>query len=365
MEKDYNVTAAHGPLRGVRVLEMAGLGPAPYAAMLLSDLGAEVVRVDRVGSRARIPVNVLTRGRVSIALDLKSPGDMAICRSAIGASDVLLEGFRPGVMERLGLGPDWALEVNPRLIYGRMTGWGQSGPLAQSAGHDINYVALSGALASFGEPGRRPMPPMNLLGDFGGGSMFLIMGVLAALYERDRSGRGQVVDAAIVDGVASLMAMYCGLMASNPAAMARQTAPYSGSQANYRCYECADGRFVSVGALEPEFHRELLEKLGLPADLRGTDQEAAELEARFRQRSRDEWCGVFERSDSCFAPVLELDEAQAHPHMRERGVYITHNGLAQPAPAPRLSRTPGAIQSGPASPGVGGRERLRSWGVET
>jgi alpha-methylacyl-CoA racemase len=355
---------ASGPLVGVRVLEFAGLGPPQHAALLLADMGADVVRIERIRGLPRSAHSTLSRGRTSIEFDLKDPADVARCWAAIGKADVLIEGYRPGVMERLGFGPQEALKANPRLIYGRMTGWGQTGPLAMTAGHDINYIAIAGALAGMGTPGDPPPPPMNLVGDFGGGSLYLIMGVVAALYERERSGLGQVIDAAIVDGVASLMVPYCGLLQADARFARRENLPLGGVAAHYRSYACADGGFISVGPLEPQFHKELLERLDLPAELAGTPEEADALAGKFRQRTRDEWTVHFEGSDACVAPVLDLAEAQAHPHLRARETYVMHEGMMQSAPAPRFSRTPGAIQSGPCTPGVGGAERLKAWGAE-
>jgi len=354
---------ASGPLVGVRVLEFAGLGPPQHAATLLADMGADVVRIERTRGLARSPTSTLSRGRTSIEFNLKDPADIERCWAAIRKADVLIEGYRPGVMERLGFGPELALKENPRLIYGRMTGWGQTGPLAMTAGHDINYIAITGALAGMGTPGAVPTPPMNLVGDFGGGSLYLTMGVAAALYERERSGKGQVIDAAIVDGVASLMVPYCGLLKADPRFAHRENLPLGGVEAHYRCYECADGKYFSVGPLEPQFHAALLESLGLPAALARTPEEAALLTAKFKERARDEWTAHFDGSDACVAPVLDLAEAQAHPHVRARETYVMHEGMMQSAPAPRFSRTPGAIQSGPCTPGVGGAERLEIWGA--
>ena len=355
--------AASGPLTGVRVLEFAGLGPPQHAATLLADMGADVVRIERTRGLPRVATSTLSRGRTSIEFDLKDPADIARCWAAIRAADVLIEGYRPGVMERLGFGPEAALKENPRLIYGRMTGWGQSGPLSMTAGHDINYIAITGALAGMGTPGEAPPPPMNLVGDFGGGSLYLVMGVAAALYERERSGQGQVIDAAIVDGVASMMVPYCGLLKADPRFAHRENLPLGGVAAHYRCYECADGRYFSVGPLEPQFHAELLERLDLPRTLAGTLEETAALTAKFKERARDDWTAHFEGSNACVAPVLDLAEAQAHPHLRARETYVMHEGMMQSAPAPRFSRTPGAIQSGPCTPGVGGGERLNDWGA--
>ncbi|MEA2664618.1 MAG: alpha-methylacyl-CoA racemase [Candidatus Eremiobacteraeota bacterium] len=365
-----------GPLAGVRVLEFAGIGPAPFCAMLLSDLGADVVRIERAD--APLPSDPVTsRGRSALALDLKSPAGIVLALAALERADVLVEGFRPGVMERLGLGPEVALERNPRLIYGRMTGWGQSGPLAHAAGHDIAYIALTGALAAIGPAHGPPVPPLNLVGDFGGGALYLALGIAAALYERERSGRGQVIDAAIVDGVASLMAMFGGLRAQGRVSLDRERNFLSGAAPNYRCYACADGRYVAVGPLEPKFFALLLQRLGVelphgsgdgtPGHENITAQWAAQadaLAAVFATKPRDEWAALLEGTDACVAPVLALDEAPAHPHLRAREVYVERDGIVQPAPAPRFSRTPGALQGPAPRPGEGGRDALRRWGVE-
>jgi alpha-methylacyl-CoA racemase len=352
-----------GPLDGVRILEFAGIGPAPFCAMLLADLGADVVRVDRDDDPAA-PNEVTRRGRTSVVLDLKAPGDIAFALAAIDCADVLIEGFRPGVMERLGLGPDEALRRNSRLVYGRMTGWGQSGPLAHAAGHDLTYIALTGALAAMGPPDAPPAPPLNLVGDFGGGALYLALGIAAALYERERSGRGQVIDAAIVDGTASLMAFFNGAAASGLISLERGRNLLGGAAPNYRCYECADGRYVAVGALEPKFNAILLQRLGVDAHQEPDwATQSRTLAAVFKQRPRDEWAAMFEGTDACVAPVLALSEAPEHPHLRARGVYVEQDGVVGPAPAPRFSRTPGAVQRGAPQRGEGGREALRRWGV--
>ncbi len=354
----------------MRVLEFAGIGPAPFCAMLLSDLGADVVRIDRADAPVQTDP-VTSRGRSALALDLKSPAGSALALAAIERADVLIEGFRPGVMERLGLGPEIALERNPRLVYGRMTGWGQSGPLAHAAGHDIAYIALTGALAALGPPDRPPVPPLNLVGDFGGGALYLAFGIAAALYERERSGRGQVIDAAIVDGTASLMAMFSGLIANGRLTLERERSPLGGAAPNYRCYACADGRYVAVGPLEPKFFAVLLERLALTAphaalagDSADWGPQADALAAVFATKPRDEWAALLEGTDACVAPVLALGEAPDHPHMRAREVYLERDGVVQPAPAPRFSRTPGTVQGPAPEPGQGGRTALRRWGVE-
>ncbi len=332
--------------------------------MLLADLGADVVRVDRTDAPVETD-GVTRRGRTSLLLDLKAPSAAALALDAIERADVLIEGFRPGVMERFGLGPETALARNARLIYGRMTGWGQTGPLAHTAGHDITYVALTGALAAFGTQGEPPPPPLNLVGDYGGGALYLAFGIVAALYERERSGRGQAIDAAIVDGTASLMAIFNGLTAQGRLTLDRGQSLLGGAAPNYRCYECADGRYVAVGALEPRFFALVLE--GLDLDMPADDDwhaQARMLAAAFKRRPRDAWTASFEGTDACVAPVLTLDEAPSHPHMRARGVYLDAGGIVQPAPAPRFSRTPGAVQRLAPASGEGGAEALRRWGVE-
>ena len=339
-----------GPLAGLKVIEFAGIGPGPHVAMLLADLGAEVVRIDRPGSAASNPV--VERARHRLAVDLKSEEGKAQVRAAAAAADVLIEGFRPGVMERLGLGPDVLLEANPRLVYARMTGWGQEGPLALAAGHDINYIAITGALAAVGKPGEPATPPQNLVGDFGGGSMYCAFGILAALYERERSGQGQVVDAAIVDGATSLMSFFFGVRGRPFITTERGKGMLGGAAHFYRCFTCADGKEISLGAIEPQFYAEMLAKSGAPAELAegqmnpaNWDDYAAKLAALFLTKTQAEWCELLEGSDACFAPVLDLDEAREHPHMKARGAYVEHDGEWHTAPAPRFSRTPGAVRS--------------------
>ncbi|HUN93302.1 MAG TPA: CaiB/BaiF CoA-transferase family protein [Burkholderiaceae bacterium] len=359
---------ANGPLAGLRVVEFTGLGPAPFATMLLSDLGADVLRIDRPGT-PHDPNDLLARGRRSLVLDLKSAADRAVARAAVARADVLIEGFRPGVMERLGLGPDVLLAENPRLVYGRMTGWGQDGPLAPRAGHDINYIALCGALGAIGPAGAPPTPPLNLVGDFGGGALYLALGVVAALFERQHSGCGQVIDAAMVDGGASLLAMLLSHRAADPTAD-RGRYFLDGSAPYYRCYACADGRWIAVGALEPQFYGELLRHAGVENDAPARDPHpawestAAWFERLFRRRTRDEWIELFRGTDACVAPVLAIEEAEVDAHLRARGTYSRAFGRLQPAPAPRFSRTPAAIQGPPVAPGSGGEELLRQWGID-
>lgn len=341
-----------GPLAGVRVVEFAGIGPGPHATMLLSDLGAEVLRIDRAGGNGW-PNPVVDRGRHRIELDIRAEDGRAVALEAVANADVLIEGYRPGVMERLGYGPDEMLRLNPRLVYGRMTGWGQGGPLAQAAGHDLNYIALTGALAAITNDDGRPVSPLNLVGDFGGGSLYLAFGVVAALFERERSGRGQVVDAAIVDGVASLMTMFGGLLPSGAISLEPERNLLGGRAPFYRCYECADGKHVSVGPLEPHFYADLLQRIGAPEALRKRQNDPATWAERadtlaviFRGKTRDEWCAMLDGTDACFAPVLTYVESLDHPHMVERGTYLEADGIRQAAPAPRFSRTPGDVGEG-------------------
>jgi alpha-methylacyl-CoA racemase len=341
-----------GPLAGLRVVEFTGIGPGPHCAMLLADLGAQVLRIDRAGGNGW-PNPVVDRGRHRLTLDIRSIEGRDAALAAIGHADVLIEGFRPGTMERLGLGPDACLARNPRLVYGRMTGWGQEGPLAKAAGHDINYIALTGALAAIGRPGGTAVPPLNLVGDFGGGSMFLAFGIMAALFERQTSGRGQVVDAAIVDGTSHLMTMFAGLLPSGRLSMDRAENMLGGAAPFYRCYVCADGREVSVGPIEPHFYAELTRRIGAPDGLLARQAEVGDwpaqgetLAAIFATRPAADWCALLEGTDACFAPVLPLEEAADHPHLAARDTYVTVDGLRQAAPAPRFSRTPGAIPAG-------------------
>jgi alpha-methylacyl-CoA racemase len=361
---------ASGPLQGVRVLEFAGIGPAPFCAMLLSDMGADIVRFIRKDT-APLATDIPARGRRSLVVDLKDPVDVENCLRAIEKADVLLEGFRPGVMERLGLGPEAVFARNRRLIYGRMTGWGQEGPLSQRAGHDINYIAVTGALEAIGPETGPPVPPLNLVGDYGGGSLYLAFGIAAALFEREHSGLGQVIDAAIVDGTVSLMAMARGVFARGLGTMAKGRSLLGGSAPFYRCYECSDGLHIAVGPIEPQFFAILIGKLGIPRtqfgdqnDRESWSRDSATLAAVFRTRPRDEWCRLFQDTDACVAPVLMLDEVAEHPHIQARGLLQEQFGLLQPAPAPRFSRTPGAIQGPPTTPGDGGEQVLREWGVE-
>ena len=370
---------ASGPLAGVRVVEVAGIGPAPLGCMVLADLGAEVVRVDRSSGPglSLVPYrkDILARGRRSVAVDLKAQGGADVVRRLADRADVFVEAFRPGVAERLGIGPDDLLARNPRLVYARMTGWGQDGPLAQRAGHDIDYASIVGAIGAIGEPGRKPVPPLNLVADFGGGSMFLVTGVLAALLERATSGKGQVVDVAMVDGVSTLLSMLHSHRASGIWQDSRGSNLLDGGAPFYDTYECADGGWIAVGALERQFFAELVRVLGestpgFADELPGQHDvdrwpEMRTLFARtFATRSRDEWASLFDGVDACVAPVLSAGEAPSHPHVAARETLVDIDGLVQPAPAPRFSRTPGAIARSPRMPGEDSRETLLDWGFD-
>ncbi len=364
-----------GPLAGTKVVELAGIGPAPYGAMLLADLGADVVRIDRAanvvgGDPASPPSDLLARGRRSVGVDLKDGDGVATVLDLVAGADVLIEGFRPGVMERLGLGPDMCLGRNPALVYARMTGWGQEGPYAHAAGHDINYIALAGALEPMGRAGQQPTPPINLIGDFGGGGMLLAFGVCAALIEARRSGQGQVIDAAMVDGAASLMTMTWSFRAMGMWDDERGTNMLDTGAHFYDTYETADAKYVSIGSIEPQFYAELLRLTGIEAGgLPGQHDKSQwpALKERFaevfRQKTRDEWCELMEGTDVCFAPVLAMAEAPQHPHIAERATFTEVAGVTQPAPAPRFSRTPGTIERPPPHAGQHTDEILAEWGV--
>jgi alpha-methylacyl-CoA racemase len=363
-----------GVLSGYRVIELAGIGPGPMCAMLLSDMGADVLRIDRaadagLGIAMDPKYSLLNRGRRSVAFDLKKPEAIEAVLKLVAKADALIEGFRPGVTERLGLGPDDCLKRNPRLIYGRMTGWGQEGPLAHAAGHDINYIALSGALHSFGRKGDAPVPPLNLVGDFGGGALYLALGVVAGLLEAQKSGKGQVVDAAMVDGAASLMTAIYGMHGSGFWNNERGDNILDTGAHYYEVYETKDGKYVAIGSIEAKFYAELLEKSGLKGeelphqqDRKSWPKMKERLKSLFRTKTRDEWCKIMEGSDICFAPVLNMDEAPKHPHNKHRGTFIEEGGVTQPGPAPRFSRTPSKIQRPPARPGEHTVEALRDWG---
>ena len=365
-----------GPLQGVKVLELAGIGPGPYCGMLLADMGADVLRVDRIqASDLGLPVapkfDIMSRGRRSIALDLKLETAIELVLDLAGKADALIEGFRPGVTERLGLGPDACFARNPRLVYGRITGWGQDGPLAQAAGHDINYIALSGALHGIGRKGEAPVAPLNLVGDFGGGGMMLAFGIACALFEARGSGQGQVIDAAMSEGAASLMAMFYGRYAAGHWRDERGVNVLDTGSPWYDSYETADGKYVAIGAIEGRFYAELLQRLGLDAaTLPGQFEFArwpelrAAFSAAFKRKTRDEWCRELEGTDVCFAPVLSLAEAPTHAHNRARSAFIEIEGVTQPAPAPRFSRTPGKIARSAPKRGEGGAQALADWGYD-
>lgn len=365
-----------GPLQGVRIVEMTGIGPGPFCAMLLADLGAEVVSIDRPGGgeMAGLPFtpenDFFSRNKTRVALDLKSPDGLAVAIKLISAADILIEGFRPGVMEKLGLGPDALAAHNKRLVYGRMTGWGQTGPLAHAAGHDINYIALSGVLSTIGEAGGPPVIPLNLVGDFGGGSLYLALGLLAAYIEAQRSGTGQVVDASVVDGAASLSTMLWALRAMGRWDGGRGENMLDGGAPFYGVYETADGGHMSVGPLEGKFYAEFIQKLGLDPKTvpnRAKPETWPELRAlftaQFKTKTRDQWAVIFDGSDACVAPILSLEEAVDHPHNQARGTFETRHGATQPAPAPRFSRTPGAIRFSAADPQATATQSLASWGL--
>jgi crotonobetainyl-CoA:carnitine CoA-transferase CaiB-like acyl-CoA transferase len=350
-----------GPLQGVKVIELAGIGPGPMCAMLLADLGATVLRIDRPGAEdlalnRPLRYNLLLRSRDTLALDLKQPEGPELVLRLVEQADVLTEGFRPGVTERLGLGPEDCFQRNRKLVYGRMTGWGQDGPLAQTAGHDLNYIALTGALHAIGPAGGAPVPPLNLVADFGGGALYLAFGIVAALLEARRSGQGQVVEASMLDGVASLMTAFTGMLAAGVTDTTRGTNVLDGGAYFYQVYECADGEHVSLAPIEGKFHAELLRRLGLdPAEFAQADRAVwpaarERLAAVFRTRTRAEWCALLEGTDVCFAPVLSLPEAAAHPHNRARGTFIEVDGVMQSAPAPRFSRTVPARPTPPRPP---------------
>jgi alpha-methylacyl-CoA racemase len=351
-----------GPLHGMKIIELAGIGPGPMCAMLLADMGATVLRIDRkepidLGNPRPLKYNLLLRNRKALALDLKQPAAVSLVLDLATDADALIEGFRPGVVERLGLGPDECLRRNPRLVYGRMTGWGQTGPLKAAAGHDLNYIALTGALNAIGRKGAPPTPPLNLLGDYAGGSLYLAMGMLAAIIEARQSGQGQVVDAAIVDGTASLMTSVFGLYAAGLVSLERGTNLSDSGAYYYEVYECADGKWVSVAAIEGRFHSELLRRMGIPQEEVGEQRDRASwdrarvaLARTFKTRSREEWCRVLEGTDACFAPVLDMAEAPQHAHLKARETFIEIDGVAQPAVAPRFSRSVPEKPTAPEAP---------------
>ncbi len=357
-----------GPLSDLKVVEFAGIGPGPFCGMLLSDLGADVVRIDRKGAGRGAPSDVTARGRRSVALDLKSPAAVEACLKLMEGADAVFEGFRPGVMERLGLGPDVALKRNPKLVYGRMTGWGPSGPLAKAAGHDMNYIAISGALGAIGTT-EKPIPPLNLVGDFGGGALYLAFGLLAGVIHARSSGQGQVIDCAMTDGAASLMAMFYGFKAAGIWHGGRRNNMLDGGAHFYDTYQCADDGWISIGSIEPQFYALLLEKTGITdPDFKAQMDRGAWPTLRERlakviaAKTRDEWCEIMDGTDVCFAPILDLDEAPKHSHNLARQTFVEVAGVTQPAPAPRFSATPGAIAGPPPAIGAHNTEALADWG---
>ena len=371
-------SASRGPLTGYKIIEIAGIGPGPFAAMMLSDMGAEVIRVERVQAvrdtqSSNANWDVMQRGRKNVAIDLKHADGVEALLQLVEKADAMIEGFRPGVMERLGVGPDVCLARNKKLVFGRMTGWGQDGPYANAAGHDINYIALAGALAHFGRAGEAPVPPLNMVGDFGGGGMLLAYGVVCALLEAQRSGAGQVVDAAMVDGSAILMSMFwgfknIGLHDEN----ARGTNMLDSGAHFYDVYKCSDGKFVSIGSIEPQFYAQLLQLTGLASDAEFANQQDRTMWPKLKQRltevfatkTQAEWCKMMEGTDVCFAPVLTMSEAAKHPHNVARKTFIEIAGTTQPAPAPRFSRTVASLPTAPVGAGANSREVLQSWGIQ-
>lgn len=364
-----------GPLEGIKVVEFAGLGPGPFCCMLLADMGADVVRIDRtepadLGTPTDPKFNLLNRGRRSIALDLKKAEDIKVAKALVAKADALVEGYRPKVMERLGLGPDECLKINPQLVYGRMTGWGQNGPLALAAGHDINYISLIGASNTIGPKDGPPVPPLNLVGDYGGGALYLAFGLVCGILEARKSGQGQVVDAAMVDGAASLITSLFGGTAAGTWKNQRASNTVDGGSHYYGIYETKDAKYISVAAIEVRFYKELLNKLGLTDEIKTKQHDRAgwgaareKLAAVFKTKSRDEWCDLLEGTDACFAPVLDLKEAMEHPHNKARGTFIEVAGVAQPGPAPRFSRTKPVVTLPPPHPGEHTEEVLSLWGV--
>ncbi|MBX3479213.1 MAG: CoA transferase [Caulobacter sp.] len=362
---------AQGPLSGLKIIEFAGIGPGPFCGMLLSDLGADVVRIDRKGSGRSSPADITARGRRSVALDLKNPAAIETCLKLMEGADGIIEGFRPGVMERLGLGPDVALKRNPKLVFGRMTGWGQFGPYAKAAGHDMNYIAITGALHAIGTE-EKPVPPLNLVGDFGGGALYLAFGLLAGVIHARATGQGQVIDCAMSDGAASLMAMFYGFKASGMWQEQRRANLLDGGAHFYDTYQCADGKWISIGSIEPQFYALLLEKTGITdpefanqMDRRAWPELKAKLADVLKQKTQAEWCAIMDATDICFAPVLDLDEAPRHAHNVARETFVTVEGVVQPAPAPRFSATPGVIQGPPPKIGADNETALGDWGFST
>lgn len=356
-----------GPLKGIRIVEFAGIGPGPFAAMMLSDAGAEVLRVERPGARPPSPSDITFRGRSAIQLDLKQAEAVEAALRLVSQADALIEGFRPGVMERLGIGPDVCLKRNPRLVYGRMTGWGQSGPMSQAAGHDINYIALTGALHAIGRAGEKPVPPLNLVGDFGGGALYLVFGIVCALLEAQRSQRGQIVDAAMTDGASSLMTMFFGMASNNQWRDQRGVNLLDSGAHFYNTYETKDGKWIALGSIEPQFYKELIERAELPEtdfsqqmDRARWPELQAQLATIIKTKTRDEWDVLMLGTDVCYAPVLSLAEAPSHPHSVARSTFVKLSGVVQPAPAPRFSRTVSEVQSPPQA--ANAPTALRDWG---
>ncbi len=362
---------SQGPLSGIRIIEFAGIGPGPFCGMLLADLGAEVVRIDRPGDgRPGRAADIMSRGKRSVGLNLKDPADVATALALLDKADGLIEGFRPGVMERNGLGPDIVLKRNPKLVYGRMTGWGQTGALSQAAGHDLNYIAISGALHAMGDGDGRPRPPLNLVGDYGGGALYLAMGLLAGLLSVKAGGKGQVVDVAMSDGAASLATMFYGLKAMGIWTDEREANLLDGGAHFYDTYACKDGKWVAIGSIEPHFYALLREKAGLTGEEWTAQMDKAawpDLKAKlmdvFRTKTRDEWCAIMEGTDICFAPVLSMSEAPHYRHNTDRETFVEIEGVLQPAPAPRFSVTPGAILRRPAGLGEHTASVLADWGI--
>ena len=364
-----------GPLTGYKIIEIAGIGPGQLCGMLLADLGAKVIRIDRkedadLGIGIPAKYNLMNRSRPTIAVDLKSKQGVNFVKSLLPEADALFEGFRPGVMERLGLSPDECLSINTRLVYGRMTGWGQEGPMAQAVGHDPNYIALTGALASIGEKAGPPVYPLNLVGDFGGGGVYLAFGLLAALLETNRSGQGQVVDAAMVDGIASMMTLFHGMLAGGMWSEARGSNMIDAGAPNVHVYETKDGGYMAAGAVEARFFKNMTDTLGLDIDPERRNRPKCwmaiteEIQAVFLTKTRDEWTDIFAKADACVSPVLSLSEATEHAHLVARQTYVDVDGIPQPAPAPRFSRTPGAISSAPEEPGQDNTEALKGWNID-
>lgn len=365
-----------GPLSGIRVIEMAGIGPGPYACMLLSDMGAEVIRVDRSSGGNMLganPADVMMRGRKSIAVDLKNPEGVDAVLKLIDSADILIEGFRPGVMEKLGLSPEVCHQRNEKLVYGRMTGWGQDGPLSKAAGHDINYIAITGVLDAIGRKDGGPIPPLNVVGDFGGGSMFLVMGVLSAYISAQASGKGQVVDAAITDGVISMMSFIYGFKSMGMWELGRQNNMTDGGAHYYDTYECSDGHYISIGSIEPQFYALLIELTGVdldPGDFMAQFDKSTwpenkkKVAALFKTKTRQEWTDLLEGTDVCFGPVLDIEEAAQHPHNIARNNFVHNDGVMQSAPAPRFSETPGHIQGSPVEVGAHTNEILAELGLD-